>query len=163
PPAASGRAGAWADCSIACSGRFRDNRGMEDYEVDLPIFHGPLDLLLYLVKRDELDLLDIPIAHITGQFLRYLDPLQVLAVEPAGESLVMASTLMELKSRVLRPRADEGDQTQDDPRQELVRQLLEYKRFKEAAALLEQQADRQSSRLPRTPPPEPAPQGPTPL
>ncbi len=136
---------------------------MEDYEVDLPIFHGPLDLLLYLVKRDELDLLDIPIAHITQQFLHYLDALQVLDVEAAGEFLVMAATLMELKSKVLLPRAEEGEQPQEDPRQELVRQLLEYKRFKEAAALLEQQADRQASHLPRIPPPEPVPQGPTPL
>src|SRR5438874_5129074 len=136
---------------------------MDDYEVDLPIFHGPLDLLLYLVKRDELDLLDIPIAHITGQFLRYLDALQVLDVEAAGEFLVMAATLMELKSKVLLPSAEEGGQPEDDPRQELVRQLLEYKRFKEAAALLEQQADKQASRLPRTAPPDPTPQGPAPL
>src|SRR5437763_1474583 len=97
---------------------------MDDYEVDLPIFHGPLDLLLYLVKRDELDLLDIPIAHITAQFLRYLDALQVLDVEAAGEFLVMAATLMELKSKVLLPHAEEGGQPEEDPRQELVRQLL---------------------------------------
>ena len=75
----------------------------------------------------------------------------------------MAATLMELKSKVLLPSAEEGGQPEDDPRQELVRQLLEYKRFKEAAALLEQQADKQASRLPRTAPPAPTPQGPAPL
>jgi segregation and condensation protein A len=136
---------------------------MPDYEVDLPIFHGPLDLLLYLVKRDELDLLDIPIARVAEQFLQYLDVLQVIDVEQAGEFLVMAATLMELKSKVLLPRADEAGGAQEDPRQELVRQLLEYKRFKEAAALLEQQAEKQASRFPRTPPPPPTPSGPAPL
>src|SRR5688572_12282815 len=119
---------------------------MPDFQADLPIFHGPLDLLLYLVKRDELDLLDIPIARVAEQFLQYLDVLQVIDVEQAGEFLVMAATLMELKSKVLLPRTEEADQPQEDPRQELVRQLLEYKRFKEAAALLEQQAERQASR-----------------
>src|SRR5262245_28293731 len=109
---------------------------MEDYQVDLDVFHGPLDLLLYLVKRDELDLLDIPIARVAEQFVHYLDGLQGIDVEKAGEFLVMAATLMELKSKMLLPRPDEADQPQEDPRQELVRQLLEYKRFKEAAALL---------------------------
>lgn len=134
-----------------------------DYEVDLPIFHGPLDLLLYLVKRDELDLLNIPIARVTEQFLAYLDVLQVIDVEKAGEFLVMAATLMELKSKLLLPHGNEGSEEQDDPRQELVRQLLEYKRYKEAATLLEQQADKQASRFPRTPPPAPTASGPAPL
>lgn len=136
---------------------------MQDYQVDLEVFHGPLDLLLYLVKRDELDLLDIPIARVAEQFLHYLDLLQVIDVEKAGEFLVMAATLMELKSKMLLPRPEESEQTHEDPRQELVRQLLEYKRFKEAATLLEQQADRQANRLPRLAPPEPVPQGPAPI
>lgn len=134
-----------------------------DFQADLPVFHGPLDLLLYLVKRDELDLLDIPIARVAEQFIAYFDSLQVIDVEKAGEFLVMAATLMELKSKLLLPHADEAAEEQDDPRQELVRQLLEYKRFKEAAALLEQQAEKQASRLPRSAPPPPAPSGLAPL
>ena len=122
-----------------------------DYKVDLPTFRGPLDLLLFLVKHNEVDLYDIPIASITEQFLAYLNLLQVIDVEAAGEFLVMAATLMEIKSRMLLPRT-EGEQTEeDDPRLELVKQLIEYKKFKDAAALLEEQASRQLTRLPRTP------------
>jgi segregation and condensation protein A len=135
-----------------------------DYQVDLEVFHGPLDLLLYLVKREELDLLDIPIARVTEQYVAYLDVLKEIDVEKAGDFLVMAATLMELKSKLLLPRSeDESGEPQEDPRQELVRQLLEYKRFKEAASLLEQQAERQASRLPRVPPPVPTPAGFAPL
>src|SRR5262245_26079004 len=132
---------------------------MQEYQVDLDIFHGPLDLLLYLVKRDEIDLRDIPIARVAEQFRAYLDVLQAIDVEKVGDFLVMAATLMELKSKMLLPRTEDAEGPQEDPREELVRQLLEYKRFKEAAALLEQQAERQASRLTRTPPPAPAPSG----
>ena len=132
-----------------------------EYQVDLDIFHGPLDLLLYLVKRDEIDLRDIPIARVAEQFKQYLDVLQVIDVERVGDFLVMAATLAELKSRMLLPRAAEENEQEEDPRQELVRQLLEYKRFKDAAALLEQQAEKQATRLPRQPPPMPARDGPT--
>ncbi len=134
-----------------------------DFQADLPVFHGPLDLLLYLVKRDEVDLRDIPIARVAEQFVAYLDVLQAIDVEKAGDFLVMAATLMELKSKLLLPHAEEAGESRDDPRQELVRQLLEYKRFKEAASLLEQQAEKQASRLPRSAPPPPAPSGPAPL
>src|SRR5205085_5758650 len=90
--------------------------------------------------------------------------LKVIDVEKAGDFLVMAATLMELKSRLLLPRAEnETGEQEEDPRQELVRQLLEYKRFKEAASLLEQQAEKQASRLPRIAPPPPTPTGPAPL
>jgi segregation and condensation protein A len=134
-----------------------------EYQVDLDIFHGPLDLLLYLVKRDEIDLRDIPIARVAEQFVAFLGVMPVIDVERAGEFLVMAATLMELKSKMLLPRSEESAAQDEDPRQELVRQLLEYKRFKDAAALLEQQADKQSSRLPRLPLPPATPTGPTPL
>jgi segregation and condensation protein A len=141
--------------------------GHEDYRVALDVFHGPLDLLLYLVKRDELDLLDIPIARVAEQFRQYLEVLQVVDVERAGEFLVMASTLMELKSRLLLPRPEEANGEtgeMEDPRQELVRQLIQYKQFKEAAALLEKQAEAQAARLSRLPLPAPAaPGGPTPV
>ena len=134
-----------------------------DFQADLPVFHGPLDLLLYLVKRDELDPRDIPIARVTEQFLAYLDVLKEIDVEKAGDFIVMAATLMELKSKMLLPHAEESTEEEEDPRQELVRQLLEYKRFKEAASLLEQQAEKQASRLPRIAPPSSAPSGPAPL
>jgi segregation and condensation protein A len=120
-----------------------------DYQVVLDTFRGPLDLLLYLVKRDEVDILDIPIALVAEQFKRYLDVLTLIDVERAGDFLVVASTLMEIKSKMLLPRPPEPPEPEEDPRRELVRQLLQYKRFKEAAATLEQYAERQSLRLPR--------------
>src|SRR5438552_13693042 len=106
-----------------------------DYQVDLEAFRGPLDLLLYLVKRDEIDIRDIPIARVAEQFKDYLNVLQLIDVERAGDFLVMAATLMEIKSKLLLPRAEETAAAEGDPRLELVRQLLEYKRFKDAAAL----------------------------
>lgn len=104
------------------------------YRVKLDIFEGPLDLLLHLVKKNEVELSDIPLATITDQYLAYLALLQQLDLDVAGEYLVMAATLLHLKSRLLLPgdaaaEEDEGE----DPRAELVRQLLEYQRFKEAA------------------------------
>ena len=122
-----------------------------DYQVDLDTFRGPLDLLLYLVKRNEVDIADIPIARITEQFLDYLRVLELIDVERAGDFLVMAATLMEIKSRMLLPRADEAEAEEADPRLELVKQLIEYKKFKDAALLLEAQAERQLTRLPRQP------------
>src|SRR5690242_16469912 len=104
-----------------------------DYRVDLPVFRGPLDLLLYLVKRNEVDICDIPIARIAAQFRAYLDVLQLIDVELAGDFLVMAATLMEIKSKMLLPRADESAEEEDDPRLELVRQLIQYKKYKDAA------------------------------
>jgi segregation and condensation protein A len=122
-----------------------------DYTVDLPVFRGPLDLLLYLVKRDEVDICDIPIARLAEQFLDYLGVIQQIDVEWAGDFLVMAATLMEIKSRLLLPRAEAEAAEEEDPRLELVKQLIEYKKFKDAAALLEAQAERQLTRLPRQP------------
>ncbi len=137
---------------------------LADYQVVLDTFRGPLDLLLYLVKRDEVDILDIPIARVAEQFKQYLDVLTLIDVERAGDFLVMASTLMEIKSKMLLPRPAEQAEPEADPRRELVRQLLQYKRFKEAAALLEEYADRQSLRLPRLPVAAPAARaGPPPL
>ena len=136
---------------------------MRDYQVQLEVFSGPLDLLLYLVKRDEIDLRDIPVARVAEQFREYLDVIQFVDLERAGEFLVMASTLTELKSRMLLPRLDEQSLEEEDPRQELVRQLLEYKRFKDAAAILDEQARRQETRLSRHPPPPPSSNTPAPL
>jgi segregation and condensation protein A len=120
-----------------------------DYQVDIETFRGPLDLLLYLVKRQEIDILDIPIARVADQFLGYLQVLQEVDVERAGDFIVMAATLMEIKSRMLLPRVAEASDDEPDPRQELVRQLVEYKKFKDAAQHLEEFADKQASRLPR--------------
>jgi segregation and condensation protein A len=120
-----------------------------DYQVNLDTFRGPLDLLLYLVKHDEIDIRDIPIARVTAQFLDYMRLIELIDVELAGDFLVMAATLMEIKSKMLLPRDAEAADEEGDPRQELVRQLLEYKKFKDAAALLEAQAEKHMSRLPR--------------
>jgi segregation and condensation protein A len=126
------------------------------YTVALASFHGPLDLLLYLVKRNEVDVLDIPIATITHQFLEYVQVVRELDVEAAGEFLVMAATLIEIKSRMLLP-PDAGleEEAQADPRRELVKQLLQYRKFKDAAAALEERAEARGTRLAREEPPEP--------
>ncbi len=125
---------------------------MADYRVNLDTFAGPLDLLLYLVRKEEVDIYDIPIAKITDQYIRYIELLKSLDIDLAGDFLVMAATLMQIKSAMLLPRA-EPDQFQDedlsDPRTELVRQLLEYKKFKDAANLLNAAADEQQERYPR--------------
>jgi segregation and condensation protein A len=122
-----------------------------DYQVELESFRGPLDLLLFLVKRHEVDICDIPIAKLAEQFLEYLNVLRAIDVEWAGDFLVMAATLMEIKSKLLLPRTEEASAEEADPRLELVRQLIEYKKFKDAAGLLELQAERQLARLPRQP------------
>ena len=110
-----------------------------DYKVKLEIFEGPLDLLLYLIKRDELDIYDISLERITSQYLEYLQAFKELNIDVAGEFVVMAANLIYLKSRALLPadqQPPEEDAEEDDPRWDLIRQLIEYKKFKEAAALL---------------------------
>ena len=103
-------------------------------EVFLEAFEGPLDMLLYLIRRQNLDILDIPIAEITRQYMRYIELMQVLQLELAGEYLLMAATLAEVKSRMLLPRVGSDDASEEaDPRAELVRRLQEYERFKRAA------------------------------
>ncbi|MBI3252983.1 MAG: segregation/condensation protein A [Candidatus Omnitrophica bacterium] len=107
------------------------------YKVKLEVFEGPLDLLLYLIKEEELDIYDIPITRITGQYLEYLNLMELLDLDIAGEFLVMAATLTEIKSRMLLPPDPEAAEAEEaDPRAELVRRLLEYKAFKEAASSL---------------------------
>ncbi len=101
--------------------------------VFLEAFEGPLDLLLYLIRRQNLDILDIPIAEISRQYVEYIELMTEMQFELAGEYLVMAATLAEIKSRMLLPRSADGEQEEDDPRAELVRRLQEYERFKKAA------------------------------
>lgn len=113
------------------------------HPVKTPVFEGPLDLLLHLIRKNEMDIYDIPIARITEQYLGYLAMLDSLDVEVAADFLLMAATLMEIKSRSLLPRAepiDEEDEETADPRAELVARLLEYRRYKDAAGALEQMA-----------------------
>lgn len=137
-----------------------------EYRVELDVYNGPLDLLLYLIKRDELDITDIPIARITDTYIQYVNVLKDLSTEGgldinvAGDFVVMAATLMEMKSAMLLPKAPAAESTdghtsavQDltDPRYELVQQLLEYKRFKDNAAALERQQHVHENRFPRFP------------
>ncbi|HEY3217080.1 MAG TPA: segregation/condensation protein A [Candidatus Eisenbacteria bacterium] len=106
--------------------------------VKLERFEGPLDLLLHLIKRDEIDIYDIPIAHITQQYLAYLELMRSLDLEVAGEFLVMAATLMRIKAKMLLPLPGVGDEEEEgDPREELVQRLVEYRQFKEAASTLQ--------------------------
>jgi segregation and condensation protein A len=117
--------------------------------VDLEIFRGPLDLLLYLVRKHEVEIAEIPIAPITDQFLEYLVLLEQLDVDMVGDFLDVASTLIEIKSRMLLPRNEELEEPLDDPRQELVERLLEYKKFKDAATILEERGRDWQQRYPR--------------
>lgn len=109
------------------------------YEIRIENFEGPLDLLLHLIKKNEMDIYNIPIADITAQYLAYIDAMKNLNLDVAGEFLLMAATLLHIKSRLLLPQAqeDEPEEEEEDPRAELVRRLLEYQKYKEAAASLD--------------------------
>ena len=119
------------------------------FRVDLEIFRGPLDLLLYLVRKHEVEIIDIPLSLVTQQYLEYIEVLQQLDVNAVGDFLDMASTLTEIKSRMVLPRSDEVEEELEDPRQHLVRQLLEYKKFRDAASLLEERGREWLERYPR--------------
>ncbi len=120
-----------------------------DYPVRLEAFEGPLDLLLYLIKKDEVDIHDIPIESITRQFNEYLNMMKMLDLNIAGEFLVMSATLMHIKSRMLLPEEERSEELEDeeDPRWDLVRQLVEYKKFRDAALHLEKLEDNQHNVL----------------
>ncbi|HVK11100.1 MAG TPA: segregation/condensation protein A [Gemmataceae bacterium] len=123
------------------------------YQVALDSFHGPLDLLLYLVKRHEVDVRDIPVARVAEQFLEHLHAIQVIDVEWAGDFLVMAATLMEIKSRLLLPHSETTPgEEQADPRRELVRQLIEYRKTKDAAGHLDRLVEERQFHIARVPP-----------
>ncbi|MFH1640577.1 MAG: segregation/condensation protein A, partial [Candidatus Omnitrophota bacterium] len=115
------------------------------YKIKLEIFEGPLDLLLYLVKKDHLNICDIPIAKVAEQYLRYMDMMRLLNLNIAGEFLVMAATLMQIKSKMLLPldESQSPEEEQEDPRAELVKRLLEYEKFKEIAEDLRQKETQQ--------------------
>lgn len=119
------------------------------YKVRLDIFEGPLDLLLYLINEEELSIYDIPVARITEQYMEYLSVMQLLDLDIAGEFLVMAATLIHIKSKMLLPPDPNAEEEEADPRAELVRRLLEYKAFKEAAENLRHREERRSHIFPR--------------
>ncbi len=113
------------------------------YQIHLEQFEGPLDLLLHLIRRDKINIYDIPISHITREYLSYIDVMSDLKLELAGEFFVMAATLMRIKAQMLLPRRYEEEEEQEDPREDLVRNLIEYRKYKEAAThFAEKEMDR---------------------
>lgn len=128
---------------------------MADYKVKFEVFEGPLDLLLYLIRKQEVDIYQVNLTTLATQFVEYIETMRLLDLEVAGEFLVMAATLMYIKSRELLPVdqqvVTEGEDEGEDPRWELIRQLVEYKKFKDAAADLQQLEHRQEDVFPRLP------------
>jgi segregation and condensation protein A len=126
---------------------------MADYKVKFEVFEGPLDLLLYLIKKEEVDIYEVNLTSLASQFIEYIETMRMLDLEVAGEFLVMAATLMFIKSRELLPAdqqvAVEGEDEGEDPRWELIRQLVEYKKFKDAAAQFHGLEARQEDTFPR--------------
>jgi len=120
-----------------------------DFRVQLEYFRGPLDLLLYLVRKHELDVCDLPIALVTEQFMAYLEVLEKLDVNEVGDFLELATTLMEIKSQLVLPRGGEEAEVWDDPRDQLVERLLEYKKYKDAASLLDERSRDWQQQYPR--------------
>src|SRR2546421_1199235 len=122
---------------------------MAEYKVKFEVFEGPLDLLLYLIKKEEVDIYEVNLTELATRFIEYIDTMRMLDLEIAGEFLVMASTLMYIKSRELLPLDQQvqtdGDEDGEDPRWELIRQLVEYKKFKDAAAQLQVLEERQEN------------------
>jgi segregation and condensation protein A len=128
---------------------------MADYKVKFEVFEGPLDLLLYLIKKEEVDIYEVNLTRLASQFIEYIDTMRLLDLEIAGEFLVMAATLMYIKSRELLPVEQqvqtEGEDDGENPRWELIRQLVEYKKFKDAAGQLAVLEERQEGIFPRAP------------
>jgi len=127
-------------------------RTSEAYQVELTGFQGPMDLLLFLINKEHVDIYDIPIAHITEQFIQHIKVIQAISLDAAGEFIAMAATLMVIKMKMLMPSyGDEDEDDEEDPRAELVRRLLEYRRFKEAAESLQKaESERQQYHLRQT-------------
>ncbi len=128
---------------------------MPEYKVKFEVFEGPLDLLLYLIKREEVDIYEVNLTRLATQFIEYIETMRLLDLEIAGEFLVMAATLMHIKSRELLPLDQqvetEEEEDAEDPRWELIRQLVEYKKFKDAAGQLQALEERQEAIFPRRP------------
>jgi len=134
---------------------------MAEYKVQFEVFEGPLDLLLYLIKKEEVDIYEVNLTRLASQFIEYVEVMRTLDLEIAGEFLVMASTLMYIKSRELLPKEQQTENIEEDegedPRWELIRQLVEYKKFKDAASQLQAREWEQEHIFPRLPAPPEAP------
>jgi segregation and condensation protein A len=130
---------------------------MEDYTVKLAAFEGPMDLLMHLIEKNKIDIYDIPIAELTEQYMAYLEHFQEFNIDIASEFLVMAATLLQIKSRMMLPKAPraEDDAEEEDPRQELVNRILEYRRFKQVSMVLDDMAETQGRYWAREPEPLP--------
>src|SRR6266545_5944345 len=140
---------------MCCPGKAGSPAKMAEYKVKFEVFEGPLDLLLYLIKKEEVDIYEVNLTQLATQFIEYIEVMRMLDLDIAGEFLVMASTLMYIKSRELLPVdqqvTPEGEDEGEDPRWELIRQLVEYKKFKDAAAQLQTLEVRQEEVFPRLP------------
>ena len=140
----------WTGWTKSCRLSGCEGDSIVSYRVHLETFEGPLDLLLYLIRKHEVDIYDIPISVVTESYVGHLETLQEINVNVAGEFLVMASKLMEIKSKLLLPgREIDGEEEEEDPRMELVRQLIEYRRYKEASLMLRERGTEQSQRYHR--------------
>ncbi|HLQ39834.1 MAG TPA: segregation/condensation protein A [Tetragenococcus sp.] len=126
---------------------------MQEIKIKLDVFEGPLDLLLHLIKTLEVDIYDIPIAQITEQYMKYIHAMKTLQLDLAGDYIVMAATLMSIKSQMLLPKAelDDTDEYEEDPREDLVAQLLQYRKFKYAANELKEKAEERSEYFTKEP------------
>ncbi len=120
------------------------------YKLKLDIFEGPLDLLLYLIRKNDIDITDIPISQITEQYMQYIEMMKMLDLDIVGDFLVMAATLMQIKSRMLLPPDPSQEEEEEDPREELARRLLEYKKFKEIADCLQEKETLRRDLFPRS-------------
>ena len=125
---------------------------MQDYKIKLDAFEGPMDLLMHLIDKNKIDIYDIPIADLTQQYMDYLDAAQEFNIEIASEFLVMAATLLQIKSRMMLPKPPKEEQEEEeDPRQELVARILEYRRFKEISTVLDSMAQSEERYVAREP------------
>jgi segregation and condensation protein A len=144
PPPAATPEGAGAPQQVEVPSDVESSLPDDAPRIQLPVFEGPLDLLLYLIRRNKIEIHDIPIAPITRQYMEYLELMRELNLELAGEFMVMAATLIHIKSKMLVPLSPaeaEGEEDGEDPREALVQRLLEFQRYKEAAGILHQQAE----------------------
>ncbi len=127
---------------------FKTDERLSPYPVKLDVFEGPLDLLLFLIKKNEIDIYDIPISLITQQYLEYLEMMKIMDLDVAGEFVLMAATLIRIKAQMLLPKTDEEEE-EEDPRAQLVLALLEYKKYKELSGMLKEKESEESKFFPR--------------